>query len=200
MDYNAKIDAEKRWIILPKGFMIGVKSDDNVTRINFTCPKIVGNDLDLTQSSVRINFKNAGGQSDAYIVSDVAESDDGNVTFSWLVGRKMMMYYGPAYFIICVKRTTEDGTIIQEWNTGLAVVNVLEGIEPEGINDEPEIDIISKLLLLAQEANTNAQTNIDQSEKLIEQSTSLLEKAEEISKYSLTVDSEGYICLSYNGE
>lgn len=149
MDYNATIDAEKRRIILPEGFMIGVKSDDNVTRIKFTGPKMVGNDLDITTCSLRINFKNANGGTDAYIIDDVVDDKNGNVTFSWLVGRKMMMYYGEACFSLCARRTTDDGTIIQEWNTTIVKVKVLEGIEPDGINIEGQLlysEMIEKML------------------------------------------------------
>lgn len=154
MDYNATIDAEKRKIILPEGFMIGVKSDYNVTRIKFTCPKIVGNDLDLTKCSMRINFKNANGGTDAYFIDDVVDDSKGNVTFSWLVGRKMMMYYGDAYFILCAKRTTDDGTIIQEWNTSIVNVKVLQGIEPYGINEYEERDLFQMVSKLQEQVAT----------------------------------------------
>ena len=150
-----------------------------------------------------MNYKNEGHDTIPYAITDMKVQEDGTVTFTWKVSRGATIFKGNTFAILCAKKVRDDGTITNEWNSRIGSFTVAKGIEPlSSITEVPEIDIISQLLLVAQQANTNAQTNIEQSEKLIEQSSLLLKKAEglEISKYSLTVDSEGYICLSYNGE
>lgn len=197
-----KIDVGTRKFEIPgEEKLLGVESDEKVKKLKFEVSKNeYFSGLNFTDSACYINYKN-GNVVGQYGITDVVESD-GKVTFTWEVSREATRYKGKTYAILCAKKVREDGTIIREWNSAMGQFNVYEGIEPSSaISEEPEIDIISQLLLLSQEANTNAQTNIDQSEKLIEQSSLLLKKAEGLeSKYSLTVDSEGYICLSYNGE
>lgn len=198
-----KIDVDTRcWEIPKEELFLGVESDDKVKTLQFELSKNEFYEgLNFTDCNCFINYKNENNDAIPYGITDMAVQGDGKVTFTWEVSRGATILKGNTYAVLCAKKVREDGTITNEWNSRIGAFTINKGIEPSSsITEVPEIDIISQLLLLAQEANTNAQTNIDQSEKLIEQSTSLLEKAEELSKYSLTVDSEGYICLSYNGE
>lgn len=82
------IDAKTRVIFVPSTIVVGgVQSDKNAERIKFSCPKIVGDNLDLSKFSVRINFENVSSVDfnvsikDQYICDDVAV-DGENVTFS----------------------------------------------------------------------------------------------------------------------
>lgn len=200
-----KIDIDTRcWQIPKEEAFLGVESDDKVKILRFELSKNEFCDgLNFTDCNCFINYKNEGNDTIPYGITDMEVQVDGTVTFTWKVSRGATIFKGNTFAILCAKKVSNDGTITNEWNSKIGSFTVAKGIEPlSSIVEVPEIDIISQLLLLAQEANTNAQTNIDKSEKLIEKSSLLLEKAEglEISKYSLTVDSEGYICLSYNGE
>lgn len=200
-----KIDIDTRcWQIPKEECFLGVESDDKVKILQFELSKNeFCNGLNFTNCNCFINYKNEGNDTIPYGITDMELQEDGTVTFTWEVSRGATIFKGNTFAILCAKKVREDGTITNEWNSRIGSFTVAKGIEPlSSITEVPEIDIISQLLLLAQEANTNSQANIDQSEKLIEQSSLLLKKAEglEISKYSLTVDSEGYICLSYNGE
>lgn len=198
-----KIDVDTRiWEIPKEELFLGVESDDKVKTLQFELSKNeFYKGLNFTDCNCFINYKNEHNDAIPYGITDMAVQGDGKVTFTWEVSRGATIFKGNTYAVLCAKKVREDGTITNEWNSRIGAFIINKGIEPkDSIAELPEIDIISQLLLLAQEANTNAQTNIDQSEKLIEQSSLLLKKAEEISKYSLTVDSEGYICLSYNGE
>lgn len=200
-----KIDIDTRcWQIPKEECFLGVESDDKVKILRFELSKNeFCNGLNFTDCNCFINYKNEGNDTIPYLITDMEVQVDGTVTFTWKVSRGATIFKGNTFAILCAKKVREDGTITNEWNSRIGSFTVAKGIEPlSSITEVPEIDIISQLLLLAQEANTNSQANIDQSEKLIEQSSLLLKKAEglEISKYSLTVDSEGYICLSYNVE
>lgn len=162
------IDAKTRAIFVPSTIVVGgVQSDKNAERIKFSCPKIVGDNLDLSKFSVRINFENVSSVDfnvsikDQYICDDVAV-DGENVTFSWLIGRNAARYMGTVRFIVCAVKTDSDSNIIVEWNTAIAEVPVLEGIEI----DQPQIgqeekDVINQLLELTKNTSAEAVQNVN---------------------------------------
>lgn len=162
------IDAKTRAIFVPSTIVVGgVQSDKNAERIKFSCPKIVGDNLDLSKFSVRINFENVSSVDfnvsikDQYICDDVAV-DGENVTFSWLIGRNAARYMGTVRFIVCAVKTDSDSNISVEWNTAIAEVPVLEGIEI----DQPQIgeqekDIINQLLELTKNTSAEAVQNVN---------------------------------------
>lgn len=162
------IDAKTRAIFVPSTIVVGgVQSDKNAERIKFSCPKIVGDNLDLSKFSVRINFENVSSVNfnvsikDQYICDDVAV-DGENVTFSWLIGRNAARYMGTVRFIVCAVKTDSDSNISVEWNTAIAEVPVLEGIEI----DQPQIgeqekDIINQLLELTKNTSAEAVQNVN---------------------------------------
>lgn len=204
-----KIDIDTRcWQIPKEECFLGVESDDKVKILQFELSKNeFCNGLNFTNCNCFINYNNEGNDTIPYAITDMEVKEDGTVTFTWEVSRGATIFKGNTFAILCAKKVREDGTITNEWNSRIGSFTVAKGIEPSSsIVEVPEIDIISQLLLVAQKANTNAQTNIDQSEKLIKQSNSLLEKAEglksdieKLQKYTVKVDSEGYLCLSYKG-
>ena len=58
-----EINANDRSIIIPAGEnLLGVENDNEGTRKYFICPKIVGDNIDLTKSDVYINVQNASGE------------------------------------------------------------------------------------------------------------------------------------------
>ena len=162
------IDAKTRAIFVPATIVVGgVQSDKNAERIKFSCPKIVGDNLDLSKFSVRINFENVSSVDfnvsikDQYICDDVAV-DGENVTFSWLIGRNATKYMGTIRFIVCAVKTDSDSNISVEWNTAIAEVPVLEGIEI----DQPQIgqeekDVINQLLELTKNTSAEAVQNVN---------------------------------------
>lgn len=162
------IDAKTRVIFVPSTIVVGgVQSDKNAERIKFLCPKIVGDNLDLSKFSIRINFENVSSVDfnvsikDQYICDDVAV-DGENVTFSWLIGRNAARYMGTVRFIVCAVKTDSDSNISVEWNTTIAEVPVLEGIEI----DQPQIgqeekDVINQLLELTKNTSAEAIQNVN---------------------------------------
>ena len=143
------IDPETRVIAIPPEYqLLGVESDEKAERIYFKCPKIVGDDIDLSKLALRVNFRNAGQVVDQYMVDDVAVDGD-NITFSWLLSRRVTQYEGDVNFIVCAVRVSGE-TITNEWNTTLATAQVLEGLEAEIVLPEEETDIVNQLLSLAE--------------------------------------------------
>ena len=188
------IDPETRVITIPPEYqLLGVESDEKAERLYFKCPKIVGDNIDLSKLALRVNFRNAGQVVDQYLVDDVAVDGD-NITFSWLLSRRVTQYEGTVSFIVCAVKVSGD-TITNEWNTTLAEAEVLEGLEVEVTLPEEETDIVSQLLALAEtrlndvrEATTDANTAASNANQKAQEATNAAEDARAVTE-QITKDS-----------
>ena len=139
------INPDTREIIVPEKYkVLGVFSDEKVTKIPFTCPKVVGNNVDLTEYNLYINYQNASGMSNAYLIEDVVVSGD-NITFSWLLSRYVTFSPGVVKYSFCAKKSNGD-TISNEWNTTIATGLVIQGLEATREIIEENPDIIESLI------------------------------------------------------
>ena len=139
------INPDTREIIVPEKYkVLGVFSDEKVTKIPFTCPKVVGNNVDLTEYNLYINYQNASGASNAYLIDDIAVSGD-NITFSWLLSRYVTLSPGVVKYSFCAKKLDGD-TISNEWNTTIATGLVIQGLEATREIIEENPDIIEALI------------------------------------------------------
>ena len=134
-DSRIEIDADTRIIqMMPQDELFGVESDEKSERKYFKVPKIVGNGVDLSKLQLRINYQNASelpSGKDMYIVTDATVYNDEWVYFSWELSRKVTLYKGTIYFVVCAVKADSKGKITNEWNTTLAMGKVLEGLEVE---------------------------------------------------------------------
>lgn len=138
-----EIDPETRVITVPASEkLFGVANDGNSERKHFRCPKIVGDNIDLSTMHLYINYQNANGQKYPYLVEDI-RTDGDYITFSWLIGPDVVAYKGQIKFIVCAKKG--DGTI-PEWNTTIAEGTVLEGLEATDEVVARNPDIIEQIL------------------------------------------------------
>lgn len=151
----------------------GVESDENVRGLKFKFPKIVEG-TDFTQLQLRINFMNSRQEKGQYIVTDLKPMDgeEDYITFTWPFSRLVTHYRGYTKFVICAVKTDENGTITAEWNTALAQMRVLEGLEVEDPEISPEEkDVISQLISIcrdsADDAAQSAQEAKEEAEKVL---------------------------------
>lgn len=159
-----EIDSNLRTINIPITVKnIGVESDDDVKRLEFTMPKKYG-EFDLSQFRIRINYVNANGDKSIYLVEDKKVSGD-NITFSWLVGRNVTKYKGQVNFIVCLKLSDGKGKILKELNTTLCKLEVLEGLEVVPVIDEKTTDIIEQLLRMVETETTGTVQKITEEGK-----------------------------------
>lgn len=171
-----KIDIDTRcWKIPKEECFLGVESDDKVRILQFELSKNEFCDgLNFTDCNCFINYKNEDNDTIPYGITDMEVHEDGTVTFTWEVSRGATIFKGNTFAVLCAKKVREDGTITNEWNSRIGSFTVSKGLEPSSsIIEVPEIDIISQLLLVAQQANENAQTNINQSNSLLEKAEGL---------------------------
>lgn len=98
------IDPENRTITVPESENIfGVANDGNAERKHFKCPKVVGDNIDLSTMHLYINYQNANGDKYPYLVEDI-QTDGDYITFSWLIGPDVVAYKGQVKFIMCAKK------------------------------------------------------------------------------------------------
>ena len=145
------IDGDSRAIYLSASAKVsGVESDLNVKTIYFRCPKIVDNNIDLSNMALQIKYINALGQKGIYIIQDI-RLEEGYLNFSWDLPKEITLCNGNNYFIICATKTDSNGTVIQKWNTSIAQFKTLKGIEitHPSITQE-EVDVITQLIELSQ--------------------------------------------------
>lgn len=163
------IDIDSRIITPPSSFEnFGVESDENAERVWFECPRYVGDNMDLTECNVFINFSNANGEEDKFLVTDV--SDDGDVVhFSWKLSRKVTRYKGTIKFVVCATIANKYGEIDNEWNTTLCTGAVLEGLEVESqTEDETTADVINQIAELVGDISTALNEVIEMQEAILE--------------------------------
>ena len=123
------INEDERIIEINGDLLLGVENDYKANKIFFLSPKIVGNDINLSLSTVEIfvSFKNASNE--LYISTCTKEtySDENFVLFSWLLTKEVTKTNGKVSFIVCAKNVV-DSTLCNEWHTSIATGIVLKGI------------------------------------------------------------------------
>lgn len=145
VDAVCVIDGETRIISVPTEYKeLGVESDEKVTRVKFQCPKIVGDNIDLTECNLYINYRNAGNKLNSYLVEDATVTGD-TINFSWLLSRHVTENPGTISYIVCAKKSDDTG-VINEWNTKVATGIVGIGLEATEEIEEQNIDVIEQIL------------------------------------------------------
>ena len=144
------IDDDLRTMTIPSDIvLLGVESDDDVNKIPFKMPKEYCG-FDLSTFEARINYLNAHGDGDLYLVDDLAVDleDPTMMTFTWLVGRNACAYRGTVQFIVCLKKFADDGTgtVLQEFKTTVYRLPVLQGLETTEAVVQENADVIEQIL------------------------------------------------------
>lgn len=154
------IDSDLRTMTFPASVNnIGVENDKDVHKLNFKMPRYYSG-YDLSEFIIHINYVNANGDADMYYVLDPTVEEN-EIIFSWLVGRHACLYRGSVMFIVCLKLADGEGDVVQEFNTTLASLQVLPGLETEPTILETEHDIIEQLLLSINDTNAKIKAVLD---------------------------------------
>lgn len=130
-----EIDPETREISIPDSeIILGVETDQKAERKYFHCPKIVGNNIDLSKLELFVVFQNASNKEegkDRYHVTDVKTTSDGYITFSWELSAKVTAYKGDVQFVVCAIKTDSSGVKQNVWNTTIAIGKCLIGLSSD---------------------------------------------------------------------
>lgn len=148
------IDSETRKINVPDSESVfGVETDMDVERKYFRCPRVVGDNIDLSAHKIYIVYvtaKDVNGTflpdlvNGKYWCEDVSVEGD-YITFSWRLSGNVLSKSGIIAFKVLAKTT--DGSVEKtRWNTSPAYCTVLMTV-PDGDNIEEQYpDIVTQLL------------------------------------------------------
>lgn len=147
------INPDTRTIYIPDEYsVIGVEGDSRVERLWFRCPKIVGDNIDLSQHTLVIGYRNNVGHYDRYECEDVTVDGD-DITFSWLMGPyafeedgTVTNADGVVTFAIRAQMESENpGVMVTVWNTTLATLTIRGGMDYSNSIAKQNPDIINKI-------------------------------------------------------
>lgn len=174
-----EIDPETRMVLIPDSEIIfGVEADQRAERKYFRCPKIVGNNIDLSELEIYVIYQNAGGSEeenrDAYHVLDLEDTGDGYVTFSWELTEKVTRYVGQVSFVVAATRTLSDGTLQNRWSTTIATGKSLIGLQT-GMSENEQQQASDLYTQLITELNAKAEIKKSEITTLTNEKKSLLE-------------------------
>lgn len=151
------IDPETRTVNLPASeTLFGTEQEMDVERKYFKCPRIVGDNIDLSKHQIYIMYITAKDSSGTflpeegaqpYYCEDMAVDETGDyITFSWLLSGNVLSKPGFIAFAVVAKRM--DGEVLKtRWKTKPAVGTVLLTV-PDGASQIADAypDIIVQLL------------------------------------------------------
>lgn len=152
------IDPETRAINLPSSEMLfGVEQDKDVERKYFKCPRIVGDNIDLSTHQIYIAYvtaKDRNGSFDRsavamlYYCEDMTLDETGSyIKFSWKLSENVLD--NPGFVAFAVSAKYMDGDALKtRWKTTPAVGTVLMTVPDNGkIIAELYPDIIAQLIV-----------------------------------------------------
>lgn len=148
------IDPETRTINLPASeTLFGTEQEMNVERKYFKCPKIVGDNIDLSKHQIYITYVTAKDNTGTflpeeelglYYCEDMAVDGD-YITFSWLLSGNVLRNHGFIAFAVSAKHM--DGEVLKtRWKTKPAVGTVLLTVPDGEAIEERYPDIVTQLL------------------------------------------------------
>lgn len=157
-DIQFRIDNDLRTIAIPSdGVVLGVVGDKNVNHVNFQMPAWY-NGFDMSTFQARINFIDAGGNTNYYNVTDMtvmtpegvevtgSPGENDIVYFTWLVDSYATGYVGQVRFNVRLTKfdtNTTPATLLQAFNTQVNSCQVLEGIQlADEITQEQAEDLL----------------------------------------------------------
>ena len=142
------INSNTRQFNVPGADLVfGVVADSDAERKHFQCPRYVGDGLDLASCFIRINYRNANGKTDFYLVDDVVIDGD-NITFSWLLSPKVTEYRGQIKFVMCAV----GPDLKLKWHTTQGTGQVMDGLEPDNSHVESQTaDVVAQLISMVEE-------------------------------------------------
>ena len=148
------INSNTRQFIIPgSDVSFGVEFDSGTERKYFQCPRYVGDNLDIASCFVRINYRNANGETDFYLVDDLTV-DGNNIIFSWVLSPKVTAYKGLVKFVMCVV----GPDLKLKWHTTQGSGQIYEGMEPDNSHVESDTaDVVAQLIAMV-ESQTAAVT------------------------------------------
>lgn len=138
------IDPSTRKIAIPKSEQLfGVYGEGNIERKYFKCPKIVGDNVDLSDCYIFVNYYTAKGLPGKYTVKDV-KVDGENITFSWELKPHIFDANEDTSIYFAVEAKNKDK--VEVFRTSPATGKAKETIDTDKEIEETHADVILDLI------------------------------------------------------
>lgn len=138
------IDPSTRKIAVPKSEQLfGVYGEGNIERKYFKCPKIVGDNVDLSDCYIFVNYYTAKGLPGKYTVKDV-KVDGENITFSWELKQHIFDANEDTSIYFAVEAKNKDK--VEVFRTSPATGKTKETIDTDKEIEETHVDVILDLI------------------------------------------------------
>lgn len=138
------IDPSTRKITIPKSEQLfGVYGEGNIERKYFKCPKIVGDNADLSDCYIFVNYYTAKGLPGKYTVKDV-KVDGENITFSWELKQHIFDANEDTSIYFAVEAKNKDK--VEVFRTSPATGKAKETIDTDTEIEETHADVILDLI------------------------------------------------------
>lgn len=135
-----------RFITVPDELKkIAVEHDRDIETVTFDCPRYWDNH-DLSEMQIYINYLLPNGEPGSYIAENISVEGD-IMHFTWTISDHVTQMKGNISFLVCAKKTDEDGNETKHWNSELnREMYVSEGLETVEAVISQHPDIITQLL------------------------------------------------------
>lgn len=112
---------------------LAVQYDHDIETVTFDCPRY-WDEHDMSQMSVYINYLRSDIYRATYKADNVTvdATDDSIMHFDWTISRNVSLVTGKIIFLVCVRKTDDNGNEVNHWNSELCKdCYVSEGLEPD---------------------------------------------------------------------
>lgn len=138
------IDPSTRKITIPKSEQLfGVYGEGNIERKHFKCPKIVGDNVDLSDCYIFVNYYTAKGLPGKYTVKDV-KVDGENIIFSWELKQHIFDANEDTSIYFAVEAKNKDK--VEVFRTSPATGKAKETIDTDTEIEDTYADVILDLI------------------------------------------------------
>lgn len=154
--YSANPDTEEhivvgadRFITVPASLQrLAVQYDHNVETVTFDCPRY-WDGLDMSKLVVVINYIRPDGQTGSYPATNIRvdETDTNSMHFDWTIDWHVTEAFGNLTFLVCIRKSDEDGNDINHWNSELnTTAKISKGLDCEGTIADRYPSLVTQLL------------------------------------------------------
>lgn len=135
-----------RFITVPDSLKrIAVQYDHNIETVTFDCPRYWDNH-DMSQMKVYINYILPNDKIGSYLAQNVTPLGN-TMTFTWTISGNVTQAKGDISFLVCAKRTDDEGNETLHWNSELnSDCYISEGLAVNNSIVSKYPDIITQLL------------------------------------------------------
>lgn len=135
-----------RFITVPDSLKrIAVQYDHNIETVTFDCPRYWDNH-DMSQMKVYINYILPNNKVGSYLAQNVTPLGN-TMTFTWTISGNVTQVKGDISFLVCAKRTDDEGNETLHWNSELnSDCYISEGLAVNNSIVSKYPDIITQLL------------------------------------------------------